>query len=142
MENWWILIIVGVCCGTIGSSLGIGGGAIMVPILVLFFSFSQKSAQGISLFVMIPMAALAAYRYYKDPNIDIDLWTTFFMAIGAVIGAYIGSTLASRLPASVLRKCFAVLLIIVAAKMLLISGADSSVATDGSLTPAASADKD
>ena len=130
MENWWVLIIVGVCCGTIGSSLGIGGGAIMVPVLVILFSFPQKSAQGISLFVMIPMAILAAYRYYKDPNIDIDLWTTIFMAIGAVVGAYIGSTLASRLPASVLRKCFAVLMIIVAAKMLFLSSQNGTAKPD------------
>ncbi len=142
MENWWVLIIVGLCCGTIGASLGIGGGAIMVPVLVMLFSFPQKSAQGISLFVMIPMAALAAYRYYKDPNIDIDLWTTVFMAIGAVIGAYIGSTLASRLPASVLRKCFAVLLIIVAAKMLFVSGSVTAAKLDEPPAPAPTTEKD
>ena len=58
---WWIFIVLGVCAGIISGGLGLGAGVVLVPALVLFFSFGQKNAQGMALAVMIPMALLGAF---------------------------------------------------------------------------------
>ena len=125
-----MLIFVGVCCGTIGASMGIGGGIILVPILVLAFSFGQKSAQGMSLAVIVPMALMAAFRYYRNPDIEINLWYVFFLSIGAIVGAVLGSKIAASLPAETLRKIFAVVLVVAAIKMLFFSSPKKPVELD------------
>lgn len=121
MENWWIYIIIGLCCGVFGASFGVGSGIILVPVLAIIFSFGQKSAQGMSLAVMVPLALVGAWRYYQNPEIEIRLGVVLFLSIGAVAGAFIGARIAGVLPANVLRKLFAVFLIVAAVKMLLFS---------------------
>lgn len=123
MENWWLYILIGLCCGVFGASFGVGGGIILVPVLAILFSFGQKSAQGMSLAVIVPMALMGAWRYYQNPDIDIHLGVVLFLSIGAVAGAFIGVRIASLLPADILRKLFACVLIIAAVKMLFFSPA-------------------
>ncbi len=123
MENWWLYIVIGLCCGIFGASFGVGSGIILVPVLAILFSFSQKSAQGMSLAVMVPLALMGAWRYYQNPEIEIDLMVVLYLAIGAVIGAFIGSKVAAALPGHLLRKLFAVFLIAAAVKMLFFSPA-------------------
>lgn len=119
MDQLWIYLIVGLAAGVLGASLGIGGGVLMVPALVVLLAMPQKSAQGISLCVMIPMAIVGAIRYKLNPAIEIDLRIAALIALGAVGGAFVGSMIASHVPASHLRKAFAVLMFIVAIKMFL-----------------------
>ena len=119
MENWLIYILVGLVCGIFGASLGVGGGAILVPVLALAFGFTQKSAQGMSLAVIVPLAAVAAFRYYQNPEIEINLGVVLFLAVGAVVGAVIGAKIAALLPGNILRKFFAAFLVVVAVKMFL-----------------------
>ena len=121
MENWWLYILIGLCCGVFGASFGVGSGIILVPVLAILFSFGQKSAQGMSLAVMVPLALMGAWRYYQNPDIDIHLGVVLFLAVGAVAGAFFGAKIASVLPASMLRKLFAGILIIAAIKMLFFS---------------------
>lgn len=116
---WWMFVILGLCAGIISGGLGIGGGIIIVPALVLIFSFGQKSAQGMALAVMVPMALLGAFRYWDNPKIPIDLGVVVLVICGTLAGTLIGTEIASRLPALTLRKLFAVLLIIIAVRMLL-----------------------
>ena len=118
LSSWWPYLLLGLLCGIYSATFGIGGGTIMVPVLVLIFSFTQKSAQGTCLAVMVPMALAAAIRYKLNPNIDVDLQAAAILAIGGVIGAVIGAGIAGRLSDTALRKMFAVLMIIVAIKML------------------------
>lgn len=121
MENWWLYILIGLCCGIFGASFGVGSGIILVPVLAILFSFPQKSAQGMSLAVMIPLAMMGAWRYYQNLDIDIRLGVVLFLSIGAVVGAFIGAKIAGFLPAYVLRKLFAIFLIVAAMKMLFFS---------------------
>ena len=108
MDNWWLYIMIGLCCGVFGASFGVGSGIILVPVLAIIFSFGQKSAQGMSLAVMVPLALMGAWRYYQNPEIDIRLGVVLFLSIGAVAGAFIGAKIAGFLPAHVLRRLFAV----------------------------------
>jgi hypothetical protein len=118
LSSWWPYLLVGLLCGIYSATFGIGGGTIMVPVLVLIFGFAQKSAQGTCLAVMVPMALAAAIRYKLNPNIDVDLQVAAILAIGAVIGAVIGAGIAGHVSDTALRKMFAVIMIVVAIKML------------------------
>jgi hypothetical protein len=118
LSLWWLLILVGLCSGFLSGLLGVGGGVIVVPILVLLFAVTQKSAQGISLAVMVPVAFLGACLYWKA-EIKVDLRIVGLLVIGALAGTLLGTSLAARLPGDVLKKCFAVFIIIVGVRLLL-----------------------
>ena len=119
VNPWWVFVILGVCAGIISGGLGIGAGSIVVPALVLIFSFGQKSAQGMALATMVPMALLGAFRYWKNPAIPMDLDVVVLIVCGALAGTIVGTEIASRLPAHALRKIFAIFLIVIAVRMLI-----------------------
>ena len=110
-------LILGVITGLLSGSLGIGGGVVVVPALVLLFHMPQKGAQGLSLAVMVPMALLGVFQYWRLGNLQISTTRLALLWAGALGGMLIGSTLADRLPAAVLRRAFAVLMVVIAARM-------------------------
>lgn len=114
---WWAFMLLGVVAGVVSGMLGLGSGAVVVPALVLIFAFPQKSAQGTALALMVPMALLGAFRYWKNPEIEVNLAVVLLLVVGAMPGVLAGTELAGRLPSHVLRKFFAVFLAIVAVKM-------------------------
>jgi hypothetical protein len=124
---WWVFIILGLFTGILSGALGVGGGIVIVPTLVILAGLSQKSAQGMSLAIMVPLALLGAYRYWREQTVDINLLVIGLIVIGALAGTLIGTELALRLPGHVLRKAFAVFLVLVAARMFI--GADKAAPT-------------
>jgi uncharacterized protein len=113
-----ILIVIGIITGIMAGMLGIGGAIIMIPALVFFMGFSQQSAQGTSLAVMLPpIGIIAAFNYYKAGHVNIKF--AVILAVCFLIGSYFGSKIALNLPQPVLKKIFGVLLLLVAARMLL-----------------------
>jgi uncharacterized protein len=112
-----ILLIIGVITGVMAGMLGIGGGLVVIPSLVMVMGLSQQSAQGTSLAMMLPpIGIIAAYNYYKAGYVDIKF--ALLLAIAFIIGSYFGSKIAVKLPQEVLKKIFGVFLVLVAAKML------------------------
>ncbi len=116
---WWAFVLLGIFAGITSGTLGLGSGSVVVPALVLlpFFAFEQKAAQGTALALMVPVALLGAFRYWKNPAIEIDPVLIVLIVVGALPGVLVGTELAGRLPSHVLRKVFAVFLAIVAVKM-------------------------
>lgn len=114
-----ILLLLGLAAGILSAMLGVGSGILLVPALALLFGLSQKSAQGTALAVMVPMALAGAMRYMANPNIEISLMRVVLLAIGAIAGAVIGSAIASHLSNAMLKRIFAIFLLVVAVKMLL-----------------------
>jgi uncharacterized protein len=113
-----ILIAIGIVTGVMAGMLGIGGAIIMIPALVFFMGFSQQTAQGTSLAVMLPpVGIIAAFNYYKAGHVNIKF--AIILAVCFLIGSYFGSKIALNLPQPVLKKIFGVLLLLVAARMLL-----------------------
>jgi len=113
-----MLILIGLLAGILSGLVGVGGGIIMVPLLVLFFSLSQHEAQGTSLAVLsIPVTALAAFNYYKEGQLNIKF--ALIIAVFFIVGSFFGSKLAIGIDQKVLKKIFAIVLIIIAGKMLL-----------------------
>lgn len=116
---WWAYLLLGLISGIFSATFGIGAGIVMVPALALIFNFPQKSAQGIALAVMVPMALVGAARYKLNPQIEINLLLAGILSVGGVLGAVIGSSIAAHASGLTLRRMFGLVLIIVAARMLL-----------------------
>ena len=111
MDQWVLYILAGVAAGIISSMFGVGGGILMVPLLALAFCFGQKSAQGMALFIMLPMALTGALRYYLNPDIPINLPVCGVVALGGIAGAVIGTHLVFNIPEVMLKRIFAVFII-------------------------------
>lgn len=112
-----ILILIGLMAGFVGGSLGVGGGIIIIPALVLFLGLSQQQAQGTSIAVLsVPVALVAAVNYYKGGYINFKY--AGIIVATFVIGAYFGSKLAVNIPAKTLQKGFGILLLLVGIKMI------------------------
>ncbi len=112
------LVLIGVLAGILSGLVGVGGGVIMVPLLVLLLGFNQHQAQGTSLAVLVvPVTAVAVYTYHKEGFIDwryVGIIAMFF-----VIGGYFGSKIAVGLDQKMLKKVFGFILLLIAGKMLL-----------------------
>lgn len=117
-----LLFIIGFTSGMLSGLFGLGGGLIIVPALVYFLAFTQKQAQGTSLGVLLlPVGILAVMKYYKDGFIDVRF--VLLLSAGFLVGGYYGSKLALTLSDAVLKKLFAIVLLIVAVKILFLEKA-------------------
>ncbi len=117
LQTILILLLIGLMAGVLSGLIGIGGGIIIVPALVYFIGFSQRTAQGTSLAILLlPVGLLGVIQFYKAGYVDVKV--TAVIALAFFIGSYFGSRIALTISQEVLRKCFAVLLIIIAVKML------------------------
>lgn len=111
------LLLIGILAGLLSGLVGVGGGVVMVPLLVLFLGLSQHQAQGTSLAVLaIPVTALAVFNYYKEGQLDFKYAAV--IALFFIVGSVLGSKLALGLGQRTLKKIFAVILIGIAIKML------------------------
>lgn len=114
-----IVVMVGIAAGVLGGLVGVGGGIIIVPALVYFLGFSQKTAQGTSLgLIMLPVGILGVLQYYKQGHVDFRV--VGILAVGFLIGSFFGSKIALGLSQETVKKVFAVLMILIAIKMLFI----------------------
>jgi uncharacterized membrane protein YfcA len=117
LQTILLLALIGLAAGVLSGMIGIGGGIIIVPALVFILGFSQQQAQGTSLgLLLLPVGILAVMNYYKQGYIDIKV--VGIMSITFVLGGWLGSKLSLSIPQETVKKIFAVLLIVVAAKML------------------------
>jgi uncharacterized membrane protein YfcA len=108
-----ILIVFGVIVGVFSGVMGLGGGSIMIPIMVLAFHMTQPQAHGTSLAVMIPPVALpAVIEYWRHGNVDIRI--AAWVALGVLVGSFFGALVANSLPKETLKLVFGFLLIYVA----------------------------
>lgn len=113
------LILIGLVAGTLGSVLGLGGGFLVVPALLflgewnVIKSMDARQASGTAIAVIVPTMLVALWRRGIQGHVDFGI--AWQIAIGAVAGAFLGSWLAGYLPAIVIRRTFAVVLVGLAA---------------------------
>jgi len=112
------LLMLGVIAGFFSGLVGIGGGVIIVPGLVLLFGFDQRLAQGTTLALLVPpIGLLAVISYFQKGFVDVR--SAFLICIGFILGGLIGGKIAVGLSEQLLKRIFAVLLIMLGVKMLL-----------------------
>lgn len=119
IEMWVWYVLGGVAAGILSSMFGVGAGILLVPMLTIAFGFEQKSAQGMSLVIMIPMAVTGALRYKLNPDIPLSASVAVIIAVGGILGALIGSKLVFGIPNVVLKRMFACFIIIVGINILI-----------------------
>ncbi len=112
-----LLIIIGVFSGILSGLIGVGGGIIMIPLLIIFLGFTQHEAQGTALFAMLPpIGILAAINYYKQGFVKWEYAAV--IALTFVVGGYIGSKLSFSLSTQVVRRVFGFVMLIGAIKLI------------------------
>ncbi|AUG57319.1 sulfite exporter TauE/SafE family protein [Acetivibrio saccincola] len=104
------LFLIGIVSGIV-SGMGIGGGAILIPALVMFVKPPQHIAQSVNLLYFIPTAIVALIIHIKNKKIDFKIAVPII--IFGLFGAYIGSQIAVNLSEDTLRKCFGVFLFLI-----------------------------
>jgi len=111
------LLLIGLAAGILSGLVGVGGGLIVVPALIFFLGYSQHQAQGTSLgLLLLPVGILAVMNYYNKGQIDVKVVAV--MSIAFVLGGWLGSKLALRLPEDTVKKIFAIFLFYSAFKLL------------------------
>ncbi len=104
-----IVILLGLITGFIGG-MGIGGGTILIPGLILLTSLQQQTIQSVNLISFIPIAVVALITHIKNKNVVFHL--AIPLIIFGVLGAWFGSSIALRIPSNTLRKLFGIFLLI------------------------------
>jgi uncharacterized membrane protein YfcA len=110
------LLAIGLAAGFLAGLLGIGGGVLIVPALVLLLGFDQHVAQGTSLVVIIPAALLGSWTHYRHRRLNVR--DAAFVGAGGILGAAVGSLSALSIDDQLLQRLFAVVLIVVALRMI------------------------
>lgn len=103
------LFLIGVLTGILGG-MGIGGGTILIPTLIIFMKMNQHSAQSINLISFIPASIVALIIHHKNKNLEKGVIKN--LMIPGVIAALIGSLVAVNLNAILLKRIFGVFLLI------------------------------
>lgn len=109
-------LILGLTAGSIAAMLGIGGGVIFVPALVVLFAFGQHTAQGTSLAVILPTAIVGTFVHWRHHRVNWPI--ALMIAGGGVVGGTLGSAAALSLDPVLLRRLFAGLLVVLAIRVL------------------------
>jgi len=111
------LVVIGLLAGIFSGFMGVGGGVVMIPLMILFLGYNQHEAQGLSLAVLaIPVTFIAAYTYHTS-GFPIDWKFAVIVAVFFVLGAFVGSKFAVKIDQNLLKKIFAVVLVVAAVKL-------------------------
>jgi uncharacterized protein len=115
-ELIWLLII-GLGAGVLSGLVGIGGGIVLVPALVMLLHYNQHQAQGTVLaMLMFPVVALGVLNYYKEGYVDFKV--AILLGLGFVLGSWIGSKFAVQIPEFWLKKVFGVIILLISLKLI------------------------
>jgi uncharacterized membrane protein YfcA len=109
------LVAIGLGGGLLSGLLGVGGGIVMVPLLVLWAGYAQRQAHAISLGAIIPISIAGIATYGVAGK--VEWWDAFALAAGAVVGAPIGAGLLARIDERLLKIIFGTFLVAVAVLM-------------------------
>lgn len=119
-KTHWILLAIGLGAGVISGMFGIGGGVVIIPALALGLGYPQLYANGLSLMAfLVPVGLLSFVRYWQEGVLSpADFKLSLWLSLGLFLGGYFGATIANMVGGPIVRKLFAVLLLIIAAQML------------------------
>jgi uncharacterized membrane protein YfcA len=118
----WRPVSIGLVAGMLSGLLGIGGGMVTVPALMVLMSMDRRLAHGTSLAATLPVAASSLATYTFNDNVDWPI--AAFLAGGAIVGAIVGTHLLQIIPKRPLTIIFVATLLLAAARLLV--GAGSS----------------
>jgi uncharacterized protein len=106
------LAAIGVAAGVLSGLLGVGGGLVIVPALVLFVGVSQHRANATSLAAIVPISLVAAVLFGGARSVDVAVGIP--LAVGAVVGVTVGAAAMAHVREARLRQAFGVFILAVA----------------------------
>jgi len=104
-----IFLATGAATGFLSGMLGVGGGTVMIPPMVILAGMPQHLAQGTSLLAMVPVSVTGAWTHHRLGNVQPDL--ALGLIVGALAGGYFGGTAANLLPDIYLKVMFAAVMV-------------------------------
>lgn len=113
-------ILAGFCIGVVASLLGVAGGELLIPTLVLLFGIDIKLAGSLSLAISLPTMLVGFARYSRDRSFGVlktNLTFVLTMAAGSIFGTFIGGRMLGLVPNTILLPVLAVILLISAVKV-------------------------
>lgn len=114
-----LTILTGVLTGVLSGMLGIGGGALMVAIAISLLGVTQHVAQAAALAAIIPTAFVGAAKHHKNGLINYKVG--IYLAIGGIIGSFIGANCANILNEYILSKIFSIFFAVIGIQLLITS---------------------
>jgi len=115
--NFFKTLIIGILAGAINGLFGSGGGVIIVPALTALFTMEQYKAHATAIAVILPITIVSSFFYIQGKYIDIKL--AILVAIGGIIGGFIGAILLKKIPSNILRIVFGIFMLIAAVRMVI-----------------------
>lgn len=114
----FIIGSVGLVGGLLSGAFGIGGGLVIVPGLVILAGFGLREAAGTSLAaLLLPVGVLGALEYWRAGEVNVA--AAALIAVGLLVGAYLGARFSLGLPVELVGRAFGVLLLVVGVKFAL-----------------------
>ena len=113
-------VVIGLLAGVVSASLGVGGGSIMVPAMVVFLGVDQATAQGTSLLVILPTAAAGVASHLRRGSVRFS--PTWVVGASGVVAALLGAYVALHINEGALRLLFAGFLIVLGLREIFWSG--------------------
>lgn len=111
-----VYLVIGLVAGVCSGLFGIGGGVLIVPALIFLKAFKPQAAVGTSLAaLLLPVGALGAWQYWKAG--DVQWKAAFAIALGLLLGAWVGARIGVPLSPRVLKRSFALFLVGISALM-------------------------
>jgi uncharacterized membrane protein YfcA len=122
-------VALGIGVGIFGGLLGVGGGTILVPILVLGEHYPQHLAQGVSLLMILPTGIVGGWSHARHGHVMRSILPG--LMVGGAIGGLLGAFLAHLIDSTTLSRLFAIFLLPVGAQMILGRGRDTVADPNG-----------
>lgn len=121
-QPWRVVLglVAGLGIGAVSSLLGVAGGELIIPTLVLLYGLDIKQAGSVSLAISIPTILVGLTRYRSRPvfsEVPPERRLIVFMALGSILGAWLGSLLLHSISGSALQVFLGIILLVSALKM-------------------------
>lgn len=113
----WILVI-GLIIGFVNGLFGSGGGTVAVPALVIILGLTQHKAHATAISIIFPLSLISSLLYFRHGVLNLEI--ALIVALGGVIGSYIGAKNLKKVPSDILRKVFGIFMIVAAIRMIII----------------------
>jgi uncharacterized membrane protein YfcA len=112
-------LVIGIFAGIASGLFGVGGGIIIIPALMFWFSYSQQAANGTSLVaLLLPVGSFAVWNYWRAGKIHMtEIHSGLFIGLGIAFGALLGSQIAVSISEDTLRRAFSIFLALIALKL-------------------------
>lgn len=111
-----VAALLGIVAGVVSGLIGVGGGIVFVPILVLVLSLGQVDAEATSLLAILPVALVGAWRQHRYGNVRLK--EAIVIGVLAAGGTFVGVALTHVLPERALKVGFALLTLATAAQLV------------------------